>query len=90
MEYVSASGKLCWTAVLRGNFTYDGVTSACTWSSCDVTIVTNNFTVISKDVGTYSNYAYVSLTMGKELFGLIVSDDTYELTLSCDCNGKLS
>ncbi|MFQ9749556.1 MAG: hypothetical protein ACLRYY_12190 [Anaerobutyricum soehngenii] len=41
-SYKSSSGKIIWTAVLHGNFTYNGTSAKCTTTSVRVNISNNN------------------------------------------------
>lgn len=89
-QYVSTSGETQWTAVLRGNFHYDGTTSSCTSSVCDITIYDTDWYVVSKRVWTSGNSACSEFTMGLKLLGVTASEKYFSMTLTCDANGNLS
>ena len=90
MEYTNSNGEILWYAILRGNFTYDGTIAVCNSSSCDVVINASNYEIVSKTVGKRSNYAYVNLTIGLRLLGVLINEENYSLTLSCSKDGILS
>lgn len=87
--YRSSDGVVQWQAVLRGLFRYDGTTSNCTSSVCDVTIYNSDWYTISKNVRTSGNSALADLTMGRTLLGGKVEQRTVNMSLSCDVNGNL-
>lgn len=89
-EHLDSSGNLCWTATLRGTFTYTGTSATCTASSCDVSISNSSYNVVSKTVGKSGGSATATLTMGKKFLGITISEDTYNLKLTCDKDGNLS
>ena len=89
-EHLDSNGNLCWTATLRGTFTYTGTSATCTASSCDVSISNSAYYVVSKTVGKSGGSATATLTMGRKLLGITISKDTYDLKLTCDKNGNLS
>lgn len=89
-NYKDSNGNLCWTATLRGTFTYTGTSATCTASSCNVTISDSAFYVVSKTVGKSGGSATATLTMGKKFLGITISEDTYNLKLTCDKDGNLS
>lgn len=89
-RHYSANNELEWTAVLRGLFHYDGVTSSCTSSVCDVTIYNNEWSVASKTARTSGNSAVANLVMNRISSGIVLETRTVNLTLSCDPNGNLS
>lgn len=90
MQKKDSDGTVCWTAVLNGTFTYTGTSATCTASSCNVTISKSAFYVVSKTVGKSGGSATVTLTMGKKFLGITISEDTYNLKLTCDKDGNLS
>lgn len=84
------NNELQWTAVLRGLFHYDGVTSTCASSVCDVTIYNNDWVTASKNVRTSGNSALAYLKMNRVYSGLVTDTIAANLSLSCDPNGNLS
>lgn len=89
-QYVSASGNLEWTAILRGYFYYDGSTSTCTSSVCDITISNSNWYVVNKRVWTSGNSACSEFTMGLKLLGVTATQKYFNMSLMCDAYGNLS
>ena len=87
--YYSASNEILWIAVLTGTFTYNGTTATCTASSCNVTVYSNNWYVISKSASHSANTATGTVTMGYKFLGVTIMRETYDLSLSCDPNGNI-
>lgn len=87
--YYSTSDEILWVAVLTGTFTYNGTTATCTSSSCNVTIYSNNWYVISKSASKSANTATGTVTMGCKFLGVTIMRETYDLSLSCDPNGNI-
>ena len=80
-----------WEITLNGTFTYNGVTSTCTSSSCDVSIYNStNWYVVSKSANKSGNTATATATIGYRVLGITTRKDTYDLTLTCDKNGNVS
>lgn len=90
LDYYNSNDELSWYAILRGSFSYDGITSVCTSSSCNVTIISTSHKLVSKSVGKYDNVAYADIDMGILLFNILIGSTEYSFTLSCDKNGNLS
>lgn len=88
--YYTNNNEEAWRAVLTGTFSYDGSTSACTASSCTVTISKTSWYEISKTVSKSGNTATADLVMGNRLLGLTIGNREVNLTLTCDANGNLS
>lgn len=88
--YYDSDDVVRWEAVLTGTFTHNGTTSACTSSSCSVTIYDNDWYVVSKSASKSGNTATAEVTMGYKVLGVTVSTKPYSLTLTCDKNGSLS
>lgn len=91
-SYTYRDGKnvIQWKAVLTGSFTYNGSKVTCTSSSIDVTIYDSEWYVVVKSAGKSENIARGSVTIGKKLLGVTVSQHPVSLTLTCDANGNLS
>lgn len=89
-NYYAEDGTLLWRATLTGTFTYTGSGSTCTSSSCSVNIYNSAWYTISKSATKSGNTAYASVTMGKKLLGLTVSQIPASISLKCDANGNLS
>ena len=68
----------------------NGSKATCTSSSIDVTIYDSEWYVIVKSAGKSENIARGSVTIGKKLLGVTVSQHPVSLTLTCDANGNLS
>ena len=79
-----------WRATLTGTFTYTGTTSACTASSCNVTITDSDWYVVSKTASKSGSSALADLTMGRKFLGITIEKETINMTLTCDANGNLS
>ena len=80
-----------WKTTLNGTFTYNGVTSTCTSSSCSVSIYNStNWYVVSKSANKSDNTATATVTIGYKVLGITTRKDTYDLTLTCDKNGNVS
>ena len=88
--YYSDAGNAGWKAVLTGTFTYTGSSSTCTASSCSVTIYDSAWYTISKSATKSGNTAYASVTIGKKLLGVTVTQVPASISLSCDKDGNLS
>lgn len=88
-QHYGSDGTVQWQAVLRGLFYYDGTSSYCSSSVCDVTIYNSDWYTISKNVRTSGNSALADLTMGRTLLGFKVEQRTVNMSLSCDVNGNL-
>lgn len=89
-QHYASDGTVQWKAVLRGIFYYDGVSSYCTSSVCDVTIYNSEWYVASKNVSTSGNSALANLTMSRTRYGIVVDSRQINMSLSCDANGNLS
>lgn len=88
--YRDSNGDLSWIAQLNGTFTYNGTTSTCTASSCNVTIYDSSWYNISKSASKSGNTATATVTMGLKVLGVTISKPTHNLTLTCDKDGNLS
>ena len=88
--YYNSDGVAQWKAVLSATFTYNGSTSTCTSSGCNVTVFNSDWYTVSKTAGKSGNSSTADVTMGKKLLGITVSKKTVHLSLSCDANGNLS
>ena len=88
--YNNNNGEEQWRAVLSATFTYNGTTSTCTASSCNVTITNTNWYEVSKTVGKSGNTATAELVMGRKFLGITVQKETLNMSLTCDANGNLS
>lgn len=89
-QHYGSDGTVQWQAVLRGIFYYDGTTSNCTSSVCDVTIYNSEWYTASKNVKTSGNSALAYLTMERTRYGVVVDSKQINMSLSCDANGNLS
>ena len=85
----SASGTLLWVAVLNGIFTYDGSSSSCIASNCNVTFYDSHYSLTGNQAITAGNTAIGTITIAYKILGITVSTETHTLTLSCDSNGNL-
>lgn len=88
--YYSQDGTAQWKVTLTGTFTYTGASATCTGSSCNVTIYNSEWYTISKNATKSGNTASASVTMGKKLLGVTVSQIPANISLKCDANGNLS
>lgn len=88
--YRNSSDEEVWKAVLSATFTYNGTTSTCTASSCNVTITNTSWYEVSKTVGKSGNTATAELVMGRKFLGITVQKETLNMSLTCDANGNLS
>lgn len=84
-----SNGNICWKAILYGTFSYNGSSATCTSSSCDVTLYSSDWYVISKSAGKSGNSATASVTMGELAAGVTVSRMPISLTLKCDGKGNV-
>ena len=89
-NYYDASGVLCWKVVLYGTFSYNGSSATCTASSCDASVYSQGWYVISKSASKSGNVASANATMGNRIDGGTVNQVSASLTLRCDINGNLS
>ena len=89
-NYYGDDGSLAWRATLNGSFTYTGSSATCTSSSISVSISNSAWYTISKSASKSGASATGSVTMGKKLLGVTVSQISRNLTLTCDKNGNLS
>ena len=89
-NHYDSNGTLCWSAVLYGTFSYNGSSATCTASSCDVSVYSQGWYVISKNASKSGNTASANVTMGNRIDGGEVKQATASLTLRCDKNGNLS
>lgn len=85
-----SSGSEEWRIVLSGTFTYTGSSSTCTDSRCVVTVTDTDWYLISKSAGKSGSSATATVTMGRKFMGVQLEEETTNLTLTCDKNGKLS
>ena len=83
-------GNAAWVAVLFGSFRYDGTTSSCIASSCDVTIYDSAWSVASKTAGRTGATATAELTMVKKFLGLTIQTENRSLSLTCSPSGQFS
>lgn len=88
--YRGSSGTEYWRAVLKGTFTYDGTTSSCTASNCDITISDSAWSVSSKNVGKSGSTASADLTMVKKFIGITIQTENITMTLTCSPTGQFS
>lgn len=88
-NFYNSSGNLCWKITLCGVFSYDGSSATCTSSSCDVTLYSSDWYVISKSAGKSGNSATASVTMGELAAGATVNRVPVSLTLKCDGKGNV-
>lgn len=58
--------------------------------SCDVTILSSTWYVVSKSATKGGNTAKATVTMGRKLVGVTIDKETYNITLTCDKNGNVS
>lgn len=84
-----SNGNICWKVILYGTFSYNGSSATCTSSSCDVTLYSSDWYVISKSAGKSGNSATASVTMGELAAGATVSRMPISLTLKCDGKGNV-
>ena len=84
-----SNGNICWKVILYGTFSYNGSSATCTSSSCDVTLYSSDWYVISKSAGKSGNSATASVTMGELAAGVTVSRVPVSLTLKCDGKGNV-
>lgn len=89
-SYYDSDGVMSWQASLTGTFTYTGSSATCTSASCSVTIYNSAWYTISKSATKSGNTASASVTMGKKLLGITVSQVPASISLQCDANGNLS
>lgn len=89
-SYYAEDGTLSWKATLNGSFTYTGSSATCTSSSINVTVYKSEWYTISKSASKSGATATGTVTMGKKLLGVTVSQISRDLTLTCDKNGNLS
>ena len=91
LTYTNSNGVVEWEAVLSCSFLYDGTTSSCTSSICQVTTYHEDWYEYSNSTTRSGATATTELTMGlKGIFGITVKKYSYTITLTCDKNGNLS
>lgn len=89
-EYHSSSGDLLWKVQVRGTFTYNGTSSACTSASHTITIYNDSWYTYSQTSYASGNEAIAKVTMKRKTLGIVTATRSVNLTLSCDENGNLS
>lgn len=89
-NFYDSHGNLCWKAVLYGTFSYNGSSATCTSSSCDVSIFSSDWYVISKSASKSGNSATASVTIGELAAGVTVKQVPISLVLNCDGKGNIS
>ena len=89
-NFYDSNGNICWKVILYGTFSYNGSSATCTSSSCDVTIYSSDWYVISKSAGKSGNSATASVTMGELAAGVTVKQVPIFLVLNCDGKGNIS
>lgn len=88
--YYDNQNNAVWTAVLSGMFTYNGTTSTCKSSYCNVNILNNNWHEYSKNVSISGATTTCDLTMHYKLLGIKLDEKNVRITLTCDKDGNLS
>ena len=88
-SYKSSSGKIIWTAVLHGNFTYNGTSAKCTTTSVRVNISNNNWKVTDKTSHASGNSAVGEVTTKRYMQGVVMQTVNRTLKLTCTASGKL-
>ncbi len=89
-NFYDSHGNLCWKAVLYGTFSYNGSSATCTSSSCDVSIYSSDWYIISQNASKSGNSATASVTMGELAAGVTVKQVPISLVLNCDGKGNIS
>lgn len=89
-RYVDSDGTELWNIRLQGTFSYTGTAATCTNAVCNVTVLANNWYVVSKSASKSGAKASADVTMGMKVLGITVSKSSYQLTLACDKNGNLT
>lgn len=88
--YYAADDTIQWKAALAGTFTYNGSTSSCTSSDCDITIYNSVWYIYTNMPSKSGNTAKAEVTMKRKLLGVTVQTEDLNITLTCDANGNLS
>lgn len=89
-SYYSSSDELLWDVILRGTFSYSGVSSACESVTAQVTIYNSSWYEVSKTVSKSGSTAYCEAVLGYKLVGITMNKQSASISLTCDANGNLS
>jgi len=89
-EHYNASDEIQWIATITGYFTYDGTSCTCTYSSLNVDIINTQWSIVSGISQESGNTATAELVMSRKILGLIPTEKTLNMYISCDKNGNLS
>ena len=88
--YYDSKDILLWSVSLKGTFTYNGKTSACTAASVSYEIFDKNWKMTdasaSKDGASAKGYFSVK----QYKLGIPLKTFEKNIILTCDCNGKVS
>lgn len=88
--YYGSDDEIKWKILLTGTFTYNGTSSTCTSSTCNVDVYASNWYVVSKSAEKSGNEASGTVTMGQTFLGINISKPVHTLTITCDKDGNLT
>lgn len=88
--YYGSDDEIKWKILLTGTFTYNGTSSTCTSSTCNVDVYASNWYVVSKSAEKSGNEASCTVTMGQTFLGITISKPVHTLTITCDKDGNLT
>lgn len=88
-SYKNSSGKIIWTAVLHGSFTYNGSSAKCTTASVKISKINENWKATEKKASISGNSALGKVTTKRYVSGVAVQVVNRTLKLTCTASGKL-
>jgi len=84
------SGNVICTATLSANFYYNGTTSTCLSSDISVNVQGSGWSCSSQSATKSGNTAYGSFTIVKKFLFIVIDEETYNISITCDANGNIS
>lgn len=88
-SYKSSSGKIIWTTVLHGNFTYNGTSAKCTAASVNMDKTNKNWKLSDKKASPSGSSAVAKVVTKRYVSGVAVQTVNRTLKLTCTASGKL-
>lgn len=86
----NADNIVQWSAELIGSFRFDGTTSTCASSICNVSIKDSGWYIISKSATESDNIAKATLKMGYKPLNVTTDTKSIDMQITCDANGNIT
>jgi hypothetical protein len=90
-RYYNSNDELQWLITVTGTFTYNGITSQCTYVDGTTNIIDPDRWFLDSESPTISGAtATYTIALARRTLGIVYGRETHSVSLTCDKDGNLS